>query len=83
MVPLSGPQAVSLGWHGWSEPLFQSTVGLTPPGVMIVYAPRDEQEMAVCEWLFQVSYTSLLGRTDGSTPLHTEERTAHDSAATS
>jgi hypothetical protein len=28
---------------------------------MLVYAPRDEQELLVCEWLFKIAYTFSLG----------------------
>ena len=44
--------------RGWAEPHFSSSCGLVPLGVMVIYTPRDEQEVAVCRWLFRVSYTS-------------------------
>jgi hypothetical protein len=42
--------------RGWAEPHFSSSFGLVPPGVMVVYTPRDENEVAVCRSLFWVSY---------------------------
>ena len=33
--------------RGWAEPHFSSSFGLVPPGVMVVYTPRDEHEAAV------------------------------------
>jgi hypothetical protein len=42
--------------RGWAEPHFSSSFGLVPPGVMVVYTPRDEYEVAVCRSLFWVSY---------------------------
>src|ERR1700676_4439246 len=42
--------------RGWAEPHFSSSFGLVPPGVMVVYTPRDEHEVAVCRSLFRVSY---------------------------
>jgi hypothetical protein len=48
--------------NGWAEPHFSSTNGLMPPGVMIVYAPRDERELLICEWLLKISYTFSLGK---------------------
>jgi hypothetical protein len=52
---------------GWAEPHFSSSFGLVPPGVMVVYTPRDKQEMAVCRSLFRTSYAySLRERIDGS-----------------
>ena len=46
--------------RGWVEPHFSSSFGLVPPGVMVVYTPRDEQEAAICRWLFWVSYNFSL-----------------------
>ena len=34
--------------RGWAEPHFSSSFALVPPGVMVVYTPRDELEVAVC-----------------------------------
>jgi hypothetical protein len=45
---------------GWAEPHFSSSFGLVPPGVMVVYTPRDEREAAVCRSLFWVSYNFSL-----------------------
>ena len=60
--------------NGWAEPHFSSTNGLMPPGVMIIYPPRDEQELLVCEWLLKISYTFSLGKKEKipapSTPWH-------------
>jgi len=33
---------------------------ISTPGVMVIYTPRDEREVAVCRWLFRVSYTFSL-----------------------
>src|ERR1700719_2422076 len=30
--------------RGWAEPHYSGSFGLMPPGVMVVYAPRDENE---------------------------------------
>jgi hypothetical protein len=46
--------------RGWAEPHFSSSFGFVPPGVMVVYTPRDEQEVAVCRSLFWVSYNFSL-----------------------
>ena len=46
--------------RGWAEPHFSSSFGLVPPGVMVVYTPRDEHEVAVCRSLFWVSYNFSL-----------------------
>ena len=46
--------------RGWAEPHFSSSYGLLPPGVMVVYTPRDEHEIEVCRSLFWVSYNYSL-----------------------
>jgi len=46
--------------RGWAEPHFSGSFGLVPPGVMVVYTPRDEHELAVCRSLFWVSYNFSL-----------------------
>jgi hypothetical protein len=52
--------------RGWAEPHFCSSFGLVPPGVMVVYTPRDEPEKAVCRSLFRTSYTYSLREPIGS-----------------
>jgi hypothetical protein len=52
--------------RGWAEPHFSSSFGLVPPGVMVIYTPRDEQEKAVCRSLFRTSYTFSLKERMGS-----------------
>jgi hypothetical protein len=49
--------------RGWAEPHFSSSFGLVPPGVMVVYTPRDKHEVAVCRSLFWVSYNFSLSGT--------------------
>lgn len=46
--------------RGWAEPHFYGSFGLVPPGVMVVYTPRDENEMVVCRSLFWISYNLAL-----------------------
>ena len=42
--------------RGWAEPHYSGSFGLMPPGVMVVYTPRDEIESRVCRSLFRISY---------------------------
>ena len=42
--------------RGWAEPHSASTSGLVPPGAMVLYTPRNLQELAVCRSLFWISY---------------------------
>ncbi len=46
--------------RGWAEPHLSSGSGLVPPGLMVVYTPRDEYEVMVCRSLFWVSYNFSL-----------------------
>ena len=46
--------------RGWAEPHYASRSGLVPPGVMVVYTPRDGDEAAVCRSLFWISYNFSL-----------------------
>ena len=46
--------------RGWAEPHFSSSFDLVPPGVMVVYTPRDGDEVAVCRSLFWISYNFSL-----------------------
>jgi hypothetical protein len=46
--------------RGWAEPHFSSRFGLVPPGVMVIYVPRDEREAAVCRSLIWISYNYSL-----------------------
>jgi hypothetical protein len=53
--------------RGWAEPHCASRSGLIPPGVMVVYTPRNEDELTVCRSLFWISYNfSLSERRRGS-----------------
>jgi hypothetical protein len=52
--------------RGWAEPHFSSSFGLVPPGVMVIYTPRDEQERAVCRSLFRTAYAYSLREPIGS-----------------
>jgi hypothetical protein len=46
--------------RGWAEPHYSGSFGLMPPGVMVVYTPRDEIEKGVCRSLFLISYNCAL-----------------------
>ncbi len=54
--------------RGWAEPHYSGSFGLMPPGVMVVYTPRDEIERGVCRSLLLISYNCALGgRSSNST----------------
>jgi hypothetical protein len=53
--------------RGWAEPHYSASFGLMPPGVMVVYTSRNENETAVCRSLFRISYHSALGARSGNT----------------
>jgi hypothetical protein len=41
---------------GWAEPHYLQSFGLLPPGTVIVYTPRNREELKVCYSLFFESY---------------------------
>jgi hypothetical protein len=57
--------------RGWAEPHCASRSGLIPPGIMVVYTPRDVHEVTVCRSLFWISYNfSLSERRKNSLEWH-------------
>jgi hypothetical protein len=42
--------------RGWAEPHYLRSQGLMPAGTVVVYTPRDLEELAVCSFLFSESY---------------------------
>ena len=54
--------------RGWAEPHFSSSFGVMPPGVMVVYTPRDAYETAVCRSLFWVSHNFSLSDSEKNSP---------------
>jgi hypothetical protein len=46
--------------RGWAEPHYLGSQGLMPAGTVVVYTPKDVEELAVCAVLFSESY--YLGR---------------------
>ena len=42
--------------RGWAEPHYLGSQGLMPAGTVVVYTPRDLEELAVCSFLFSESY---------------------------
>jgi hypothetical protein len=50
---------VSAHWaivKGWAEPHYLQSFGLMPAGTLIVYTPRNREELEVCYSLFFESY---------------------------
>lgn len=44
--------------RGWAEPHYLSSFGLLPAGAVVVYTPKDREELAVCYALFYAAYHS-------------------------
>lgn len=42
--------------RGWAEPHYLHSFGLLPAGAVLLYAPGDLEELAVCYFLFYQSY---------------------------
>ena len=46
--------------RGWAEPHYLGSFGLMPAGVVVVYTPKDQEELSVCYALFHAAYHSAL-----------------------
>lgn len=42
--------------RGWAEPHYLASFGLMPAGAVVLYTPRDPQELGICDFLFSQSY---------------------------
>ena len=42
--------------RGWAEPHYLGSQGLMPAGTVVVYTPKDVEELAICSVLFSESY---------------------------
>jgi hypothetical protein len=42
--------------RGWAEPHYLRSFGLMPAGAVLVYTPKDPEELAVCYSLFAAAY---------------------------
>jgi hypothetical protein len=50
---------ISAHWvivRGWAEPHYLQSFGLIPAGSLVVYTPRDKEELSVCYSLLFASY---------------------------
>ena len=47
--------------RGWAEPHYLQSVGVMPAGTVVLYTPRDRDELAVCYSFFFESYYSACG----------------------
>jgi hypothetical protein len=45
--------------RGWAEPHYLGSFGLMPAGAVLVYTPRDREELSVCNSLFLSAYHSV------------------------
>ena len=45
---------------GWAEPHYMGSFGLLPAGVVLVYTPKDREELSACYTLFHAAYHSAL-----------------------
>jgi len=44
--------------RGWAEPHYLSSHGLMPPGALVVYTPRDQDELSICYSFFLAAYSA-------------------------
>jgi hypothetical protein len=56
--------------RGWAEPHYLCSYGLMPPGVLVVYTPRDQHELSICYSLFLAAYTAASNLSNGTKRQH-------------
>jgi hypothetical protein len=56
--------------RGWAEPHYLCSHGLMPPGVLVVYTPRDQHELSICYSLFLAAYTAASNLRNGTKRQH-------------
>jgi hypothetical protein len=44
--------------QGWAEPHYLGSFGLVPAGTVVVYTPKDGEELGICYTLFSAAYHS-------------------------
>jgi hypothetical protein len=66
-VALPVPIASAAEQAGWAEPHFLVRKGVLPPNIVMLYAPRDEEEAQVLLALVRTSYESALTAAPNST----------------
>jgi hypothetical protein len=54
VLPLLCPHLAIV--RGWAEPHYLGSQRLMPAGTVVVYRPKDVEELAVCSVLFSESY---------------------------
>src|SRR6201987_2860877 len=42
--------------RGWAEPHYLGSFGLVPAGVVVIYTPKDREELSACYALFHAAY---------------------------
>jgi hypothetical protein len=55
--------------RGWAEPHYLSSHGLMPPGTVVVYAPKDQDELSICHYFFFAAYTAACRFSNGVNPV--------------
>jgi hypothetical protein len=75
-VALPVPVAAAAEEAGWAEPHFLVGHGLLPPNIVMLYAPRDEDEARVLLILLRNSYDFAITSSTTSVPSMTPTRTA-------
>ena len=48
--------------RGWAEPHYLSSFGLMPAGAVVVYTPKDREQLSVCYALFYAAYQSAFAK---------------------
>ena len=65
--------------QGWAEPHYLGSFGLVPAGTVVVYTPKDGEELGICYTLFSAAYHSAFAHSTTPSELTLPEQSAFHS----
>ena len=67
--------------QGWAEPHYLGSVGLMPAGTVVVYTPKNREELAICYSLFFAVYHSAFPRKNDQAAIASLEMSSKSSVS--
>jgi hypothetical protein len=67
--------------RGWAEPHYLGSVGLLPAGTVVVYTPKNREELAICYSLFFAAYHSAFPRKNDQAAIASLEMSSRSSVS--
>ncbi len=67
--------------QGWAEPHYLGSVGLLPAGTVVVYTPKNREELAICYSLFFAAYHSAFPRKNDQAAIASLEMSSRSSVS--